>query len=70
MEKQVISNYELGSMIRGFVGVRVGTGYAARIDEILERIRPNATQDIPISVAEAAGFAVIVITQIENQAKV
>ena len=70
MEKQVISNYELGSMIRGFVGVRVGTGYATRIDEILEKIRPNATQDIPISVAEAAGFAVIVITQIENQAKV
>ncbi len=70
MEKQVICNYELGSMIRGFVGVRVGTGYATRIDEILEKIRPNATQDIPISVAEAAGFAVIVITQIENQAKV
>ena len=70
MEKQVICNYELGSMIRGFIGVRVGTGYAARIDEILEKIRPNATQDIPISVAEAAGFAVIVITQIENQAKV
>ena len=69
MEKQVICNYELGSMIRGFVGVRVGTGYATRIDEILEKIRPNATQDIPISVAEAAGFAVIVITQIENQAK-
>lgn len=69
MEKQVICNYELGSMIRGFVGVRVGTGYATRIDEILEKIRPNATQDIPISVAEAAGFAVIVITQIENQTK-
>lgn len=69
MEKQVICNYELGSMIRGFVGVRVGTGYAARIDEILERIRPNATQDIPISMAEAAGHAIIVIAQIENQAK-
>lgn len=70
MEKQVICNYELGSMIRGFVGVRVGTGYAARIDEILEKIRPDVTQNIPISMAEAAGFAVIVITQIENQAKV
>ena len=69
MEKQVICNYELGSMIRGFVGVRVGTGYAARIDEILERIRPNATQDSPISMAEAAGYAIIVISQIENQAK-
>ncbi len=69
MEKQVICNYELGSMIRGFVGVRVGTGYATRIDEILEKIRPNSTQDIPISMAEAAGYAIIVIAQIENQAK-
>ena len=69
MEKQVICNYELGSMIRGFVGVRVGTGYAARIDEILERIRPDVTQNIPISMAEAAGYAIIVIAQIENQAK-
>ena len=68
MEKQVICNYELGSMIRGFVGVRVGTGYAARIDEILERIRPDVTQNIPISMAEAAGYAIIVIAQIENQA--
>lgn len=69
MEKQVICNYDLEAMIRSFVGARIGTGYAIRVGEILEKIRPDVTQNIPISMAEAAGFAVIVITQIENQAK-
>lgn len=71
MEKQVINNYELESMIRVFAGARIGTGYALRIGETVEKLRPHGTdaEYIPISLAEAAAFACIVITQIENQVK-
>ena len=72
MEKQVISNYELEAMIRAFTGTRIGTGYAIRIGEVVEKLRPAGSdaEIIPISFSEAAALASIVIAQIENTPKV
>lgn len=72
MEKQVISNYELEAMIRAFTGTRIGTGYAIRISDVVEKLRPSGSEaeSIPISFSEAAALASIVIAQIKNIPKV
>ena len=67
MGKLIISNYDLTERICVFTGATIGAGYAIRIGEIIEKLRPRSVERIPISFAEAAAFACIVITQIENQ---
>ena len=65
-EKQVFYNIALSSMIREFVGANIGTGYALAIDRVLGEIRPQAIEVLPITYAEAAMIASIVINQVEN----
>lgn len=68
MEKQIYSNIELSAMIRAFTGAKIGTGYALAIDHALwSKLRPASVEQIPISMAEAAAFAAIVIAQVENE---
>ena len=67
MEKQIISNIDLSAMIRAFTGAKIGTGYALAIDHALWPMRPASVEQIPISMAEAAAFAAIVIAQVENE---
>lgn len=67
MERRVISNIELSSMIRGFTGAVVGSGYSLEIDRVLWVMRPEAVETIPISTADAAAFAGIVIAQVESE---
>lgn len=65
-EKQVFYNIALSAMIRGFVDANIGTGYALAIDRVLEELRPQAVEAIPITYAEAAMLASIVINRVEN----
>ena len=65
-EKQVFYNIALSAMIRGFVDANIGTGYALAIDRVLEEIRPKAIEALPITYAEAAAIASIVINRVEN----
>ena len=65
-EKQVFYNIALSAMIRGFVDANIGTGYALAIDRVLEELRPQAVEAIPITYAEAAMIASIVINRVEN----
>lgn len=67
MERRVISNSELSSMIRGFTGAVIGSGYSLAIDQALMAIRPAVVESIPITNADAAAFAGIVIAQVESQ---
>ena len=67
MEKLIISNYDLAERICVFTGATIGAGYAIRINEVLEKLRPHSVEKIPISFAEAAAIACIVITQINNR---
>lgn len=67
MERRVISNIELSSMIRGFTGAAVGSGYSLAIDRVLWAMRPAAVETIPISTADAAALAGIVIAQVESE---
>lgn len=69
MERRVISNIELSSMIRGFTGAGVGSGYSLAIDRVLWAMRPEAVETIPISTADAAAFAGIVIAQVESEGR-
>lgn len=67
MERRVISNIELSSMIRGFTGAVVGSGYSLEIDRVLWAMRPEAVENIPISMSDAAALAGIVIAQVESE---
>lgn len=67
MERRVISNIELSSMIRGFTGAVVGSGYSLGIDRVLWAMRPEAVEAIPVTMADAAAFAGIVIAQVESE---
>ena len=65
-EKQVFYNIALSAMIREFVGANIGTGYALAIDRVLQEVRPQVLENIPITYAEAAAIASIVINRVEN----
>lgn len=67
MQKLIISNYDLAERICVFTGATRGAGYAIRISEVVEKLHPRSVEKIPISFAEAAAIASIVITQIDNQ---
>ena len=67
IEKEVFYNIALSAMIRDFVGARVGTGYALAIDRVLQEIRPKAVEEIPITYAEAANWASIVINRVDAE---
>lgn len=67
MERRIISNIELSGMIRGFTGAVIGSGYSLEIDRVLWAMRPPAVETVPISVADAASFAGIVIAQVEAE---
>ncbi|AVM44472.1 hypothetical protein C5Q97_06975 [Victivallales bacterium CCUG 44730] len=69
MERRVINNIELSSMIRGFTGAVVGSGYSLAIDRVLWAMRPAAVEAIPISTADAAALAGIVIAQVESEGR-
>ncbi len=66
MKRRVISNIELSSMIRGFTGAVVGSGYSLEIDRALWAMRPAAVEELPITMADAAALAGIVIAQVES----
>lgn len=66
MEKQVIRNWHLQGMIRGFTGTVVGSGYDIAISEALQKLRPKEVEFVPISMSEAASLAAIAIAQVEN----
>ena len=69
MERRVINNIELSSMIRGFTGAVVGSGYSLAIDRGLWAMRPAAVEAIPISTADAVALAGIVIAQVESEGR-
>ena len=66
MEKRVFWNIELSGMIRAFTDCRIGTGYALAIDKKLWAMRPKEVEEIPITMAQAAAIASVVIAQVEE----
>ncbi len=66
MKKQVIRNWHLQGMIRGFTGAVIGSGFDFAISEALQKLRPEGAEMVPISMSEAASLAAIVIAQVEN----
>ena len=66
MEKRVFWNIELSGMIRAFTDCRIGTGYALAIDEKLWAMRSKDVEEIPITMAQAAAIASVVIAQVEE----
>ena len=67
MEKQVIRNWHLQGLIRGFTGAVIGSGYDFAISEALQKLRPKEVEFVPICMSEAASLAAIVIAQVENR---
>ena len=67
MERRIISNIELSEMIREFTGAVVGSDYSLEIDHVLWAMRPEAVENIPISMSDAAALAGIVIAQVESE---
>ena len=67
IEKQVFHNIALSSMIRDFADARIGTDYALAIDRVLEEIRPEDVEKIPITYGEAAVWASIVINRVDAE---
>ena len=66
MEKRIFWNIELSGMIRAFTDCRIGTGYAIAIDNKLWAMRPKEVEEIPITMAQAAAIASVVIAQVEE----
>ena len=69
MRKLVIGNVELAEMICDFAGALPGSVYEKKVKHELNVLRPWASQNEPVSMADAARLAVKVIEKAEQTGK-
>lgn len=67
MQKNIVTNIELSSRIRAFTGACIGSGFALAIDRELYAMRPEASENTPITLAEAASIASTALHRVEKQ---